>query len=131
MHGKGPETAAATPIVSSFYGLSDPPVYFAAARPSIFAILDDATGALLFMGRLSEPPAFGGVAPDIAYCYFIDPPPHLSTPNNTVLAHPVPDSYSGENVAVIPLVAASTDRSRTGICFAPPYTTIQRREALS
>ncbi|CAI9831924.1 hypothetical protein IBTHAUMO2_470041 [Nitrosopumilaceae archaeon] len=131
VHEKGTEAAATTTIVSSFYGLSDPPVYFAADRPFIFAILDDASGAILFMGRLSEPPAFGGVDPDIDYYYFIEPPPQLSTANNTVLAHPVPDSYSGENVAVIPLGAASTDCSRTGICFAPPETTIQRGEALT
>ena len=131
VHEKGTEAAATTTIVSSLVGLPDPPVYFAADRPFIFAILDDASGVILFMGRLSEPPAFGDADPDIDYYHFIEPPPQLSTANKTVLLHPVPDSYSGENVAVIPLGAASMDCSRTGICFVPPEATIQRGEALT
>ena len=51
---QGTEAAAVTAIVTE---IESGPVYFVADHPFIFIIQDDESGAILFMGRLSDPTA--------------------------------------------------------------------------
>lgn len=53
---EGTEAAAVTTIVTGMESLSLPPV-FTADRPFVFMIQDDESGAVLFMGRTSDPTA--------------------------------------------------------------------------
>src|SRR5262249_17012136 len=56
---EGTEAAAATGVVGIVpVSLEDPPA-FRADHPFLFLIRDVRTGSILFMGRLSEPPAKG------------------------------------------------------------------------
>jgi len=53
---KGTEAAAATGIVVGVTSMPmEPPPEFRADRPFVFAIRERATGAILFMGRVSDP----------------------------------------------------------------------------
>ena len=54
---EGTEAAAVTTVVSVRESLSLPPPRFTADHPFIFIIQDDESGAILFMGRLSDPTA--------------------------------------------------------------------------
>lgn len=63
---KGTEAAAATGItmrVGAAPGRPSEPVVFRADHPFLFLIRDDATGSILFLGRLSDPPALSSSAP--------------------------------------------------------------------
>lgn len=51
---KGTQAAAATAVI---VGLSSAPAPFEVDKPFIFAIRDDATGAILFTGRVTDPTA--------------------------------------------------------------------------
>ncbi|MBN2212050.1 MAG: serpin family protein [Sedimentisphaerales bacterium] len=51
----GTEAAAATAVVMAARAMPKPPVVFRADRPFIFLIRDNATGGILFMGRLGNP----------------------------------------------------------------------------
>ena len=52
---KGTEAAAATAVVMRATGLPAGSVTLRVDRPFLYAIQDDATGAVLFMGRVSDP----------------------------------------------------------------------------
>ena len=54
---KGTEAAAATAVSARAGGMppSDPPIEFTADHPFLFMVRDVRSGAVLFMGRLSEP----------------------------------------------------------------------------
>ncbi len=54
---KGTEAAAATAVSARAGGMppSDPPIEFTADHPFLFFVRDVRSGAMLFMGRLSEP----------------------------------------------------------------------------
>ncbi len=53
---EGTEAAAVTAVEVSFTSVDpDQPVHFIANRPFLFAIRENSTGSILFMGRLSEP----------------------------------------------------------------------------
>ena len=54
---EGTEAAAVTVIVTAFISQPPPPPRFIADHPFIFIIQDDESGAILFMGRLSDPTA--------------------------------------------------------------------------
>ena len=54
---EGTEAAAVTTIVTLEESLPPPPPRFTADHPFIFIIQDDESGAILFMGRLSDPTA--------------------------------------------------------------------------
>ena len=54
---EGTEAAAVTVIVTSFIVQPPPPPRFIADHPFLFIIQDDESGAILFMGRLSDPTA--------------------------------------------------------------------------
>jgi serpin B len=56
---KGTEAAAATAVPARTRGLATPPPIpeFRADRPFLFFIIDQASGLVLFMGRVAEPPA--------------------------------------------------------------------------
>lgn len=54
---KGTEAAAATAVVMRATSAPASPVELRVDRPFIFAIQDDETGALLFMGRVTDPTA--------------------------------------------------------------------------
>ena len=54
---EGTEAAAVTVIVTAFTSQPPPPPRFIADHPFIFIIQDDESGAILFMGRLSDPTA--------------------------------------------------------------------------
>ena len=52
----GTEAAAATAVaVSLSAAAADPPSVFKADRPFVFAIRDVKTGAILFLGRVTDP----------------------------------------------------------------------------
>ena len=53
----GTEAAAITAVVLDFTSAQPPPPMFIANHPFIFIIQDDESGAILFMGRLSDPTA--------------------------------------------------------------------------
>ena len=55
VHEEGTEAAAATGAVMAVLSEEPPPVRFHADHPFLFLIQDTATGAILFMGRMSEP----------------------------------------------------------------------------
>jgi serpin B len=53
----GTEAAAATAITMRVgAAMQSPQIVFRADHPFLFMIRDDATGAILFMGRLADPP---------------------------------------------------------------------------
>ena len=52
---EGTEAAAVTTIIMSRESASPPPKLFVAEHPFLFIIQDDESGAILFMGRLSDP----------------------------------------------------------------------------
>lgn len=52
----GTEAAAVTAVVIAETSAPPPPIEFRADHPFVFALRDNRTGALLFMGRLSTPP---------------------------------------------------------------------------
>jgi len=52
---KGTEAAAATAVIVGRTSIPNEPVEFTVDRPFVFAITDDATGAVLFMGRVLDP----------------------------------------------------------------------------
>ncbi len=55
---EGTEAAAATAIIMEATSAQvDPPLVLTIDRPFVFAIRDDATGALLFIGRITNPAA--------------------------------------------------------------------------
>jgi serpin B len=55
---EGTEAAAATAVnMQATSAMVDPPLTLVIDRPFIFLIRDDATGALLFMGRIVNPKA--------------------------------------------------------------------------
>ena len=51
----GTEAAAATAVVVGLRGIAPPPVIFKADRPFVFLIQENATGSILFMGRVNDP----------------------------------------------------------------------------
>ena len=53
----GTEAAAITAVVLDYTSAQPPPPMFIANHPFIFIIQDDESGAILFMGRLSDPTA--------------------------------------------------------------------------
>lgn len=55
VYEEGTEAAAATGVVVGVTSMPPPPEVFRADRPFLFFILEKATGAILFMGRLTEP----------------------------------------------------------------------------
>ena len=52
---KGTEAAAVTTVIVEIEEARPSPVDFVADRPFLFVIHDGETGAILFMGRLSDP----------------------------------------------------------------------------
>ena len=52
---EGSEAAAATAVVGGFRGAAPAPAMFIANRPFLFAIRHQASGLLLFLGRLTQP----------------------------------------------------------------------------
>jgi serpin B len=52
---EGTEAAAATAVVMAPGGMPHKPKVFTADRPFIFMIKENATGALLFVGRVADP----------------------------------------------------------------------------
>lgn len=54
---KGTEAAAATGVIMKATAMPAPPPEFHADHPFLFFICDNQTGAILFAGRLTEPPA--------------------------------------------------------------------------
>ena len=56
---EGTEAAAATGVVMGLKAMppTAPPVVFRADHPFVFLIREDATGSILFLGRLADPPA--------------------------------------------------------------------------
>ena len=54
---EGTEAAAVTTIVISIESEPTPPPHFNADRPFLFAIYDEQSGLMLFMGRISDPTA--------------------------------------------------------------------------
>jgi serpin B len=55
VYEEGTEAAAATGVVVGVTSMPPPPEIFRADRPFLFFIREKATGAILFMGRLTEP----------------------------------------------------------------------------
>jgi serpin B len=54
---KGTEAAAATGVVMALAAAPEPPPAFKADRPFVFAIRDNASGSILFLGRVADPKA--------------------------------------------------------------------------
>ena len=54
---EGTEAAAVTAIVAGIESATPPPPRFTADHPFIFMIVDNESGAILFMGRMSDPAA--------------------------------------------------------------------------
>lgn len=54
---EGTEAAAATAVVTGETSVPPPPVEFRADKPFIFMIRDNATGSILFVGRIVDPTA--------------------------------------------------------------------------
>ncbi len=52
---KGTEAAAATAVMMAASGALAPPVELTVDRPFIYALRDMETGAILFLGRITEP----------------------------------------------------------------------------
>ncbi len=52
---EGTEAAAATGVVMRIASINPPRVVFRADHPFIFALRDNRTGAVLFLGRVVEP----------------------------------------------------------------------------
>ena len=52
---EGTEAAAATGVVMRLRYLPAPTQVFRADRPFVFVIRDNATGSILFMGRVADP----------------------------------------------------------------------------
>ena len=52
---EGTEAAAVTAVVGTMISAPPPPVPFIADRPFVFIIQDDESGAILFMGRVTDP----------------------------------------------------------------------------
>lgn len=52
---EGTEAAAATGVIVAVMSLAPPPPVFRADRPFVFLIKDNATGSILFMGRVADP----------------------------------------------------------------------------
>ncbi len=56
---EGTEAAAATAVVMAPTGMPAPPTNFHADHPFLFMLKENATGAVLFMGRVADPTATG------------------------------------------------------------------------
>lgn len=52
---EGTEAAAATAVIVGLRSMPAPPPVFRADRPFVFLIKDNATGSILFMGRVADP----------------------------------------------------------------------------
>jgi len=52
---EGTEAAAATAVVVKLTALREPPPIFRADHPFVFLIRDKRSGAVLFLGRLTDP----------------------------------------------------------------------------
>jgi serpin B len=52
---EGTEAAAATAIEMRVTSMPQPPEPFKVDRPFLFYLVDDATGAILFQGRIMDP----------------------------------------------------------------------------
>ncbi len=52
---EGSEAAAATAVVMHRKSASQPPPVFRADHPFLFLIQENATGSILFMGRVTDP----------------------------------------------------------------------------
>jgi len=54
---EGTEAAAATAVIMGLPGPVVTPISFRANHPFLYLLRDTRTGSILFLGRLSEPPA--------------------------------------------------------------------------
>jgi serpin B len=55
VHEEGTEAAASTGVIMKRISVEEPPPVFRADHPFIFLIRENATGSILFLGRLMSP----------------------------------------------------------------------------
>jgi serpin B len=97
---EGSEAAAATAMEMMAMGIPPPPAIFCADHPFIFTILHKPTDSILFMGRVSNPPAAASAGPAHANRLCATPPNASGHSGSTLppLGYPNASGHSGSTL---------------------------------